>query len=44
MNLLDQQYSGNVSHCCEVAPAVGIPLRFISLSCAVILPRTSGFD
>lgn len=44
MNQYDQQNSGNVSHCWEVAPEVGIPLRFISLSCAATLPSTSGFD
>lgn len=42
ISLLFQQYSAWSSHCWEVNGAVGIPLRFISLSCAVSLLRTPG--
>ena len=41
--LTDQQYSGWVSHCWQVAGAVGMPLLFILLSWAVILRKKFGF-
>ena len=41
--ITNQQNSGWNSHCWHVAGAVGIPLLFINLSCAVILLKKFGF-